>query len=92
MNLKEYAESKGISLAEAKTETGLTHWKQEVPDAVQEQKAGTLSPCEASKDSQEVAEEIRKPAEEEIPLKAIELSIRTLGNKSPYWNKRHLIG
>ena len=31
MNLKEYAEQEGITLAEAKERTGLTHWKQEVP-------------------------------------------------------------
>lgn len=30
MNLKEYAEEKGISLTEAKEATGLTHWKKEV--------------------------------------------------------------
>jgi hypothetical protein len=30
MTLKEYAEDKGITLEEAKKETGLTHWKQEV--------------------------------------------------------------
>ena len=34
MNLKEYAEEKGISLAEAKKQTGLTHWKQEVTISV----------------------------------------------------------
>lgn len=31
MNLKEYAEEVGISLAEAKEATGLTHWNQPVP-------------------------------------------------------------
>ena len=34
MNLKEYAEEKGISLSEAKELTGLTHWKQEVQEVV----------------------------------------------------------
>jgi hypothetical protein len=33
MNLKEYAAEKGISLDEAKTLTGLTHWKQEVMES-----------------------------------------------------------
>jgi len=30
MNLKKYAETKGITLDEAKEETGLTHWNQKV--------------------------------------------------------------
>ena len=33
MNLKEYAEKSGLTLSEAKEITGLTHWKQPVPDA-----------------------------------------------------------
>lgn len=35
MNLKEYAEANGISFDEAKKQTGLTHWKQEVPEQIE---------------------------------------------------------
>ena len=67
MNLKEYAVKNGISLAEAKAETGLTHWKQEVVEcAIAEHK-------------------------EEVDLELVELSIRSLGNKSPHWDKRHML-
>ena len=92
MNLKERCELDGITLAEGKEKYGLTHWKQEVPDAVQEREAEEVSVCEAPEDCQEVVKGSVATEKEEIPGAAIKLSICCLGNKSPYWNKRNLIG
>ena len=36
MNLKEYADKEGLTLADAKELTGLTHWKQEVAESCDE--------------------------------------------------------
>ncbi len=36
MNVKEYAEQKRITIDEAKTRTGLTHWKNIVPESCDE--------------------------------------------------------
>ena len=73
MNLKEYAAKSGITISEAKKQTGLTHWNQTVPEILEAD-----------------VELIETESKEDIEL--IELSIRGAGTKSPYWDKRHLIG
>jgi|SRR6056297_1837121 len=49
MNLKEYAEEKNISISDAKKETGLTHWKQEVAEDSSETKPVLKEPKAPSK-------------------------------------------
>ncbi len=49
MNLKEYAKEKGLSLAEAKKKTGLTHWKQEVIETESKQEPSSENKAPKSK-------------------------------------------
>lgn len=80
MNLKEYAEQEGISLAEAKERTGLTHWKQDVsgqgenPVAAPVAKSVSETIFIETESKQELSEEAK-------------FSIFILGNKSPHWKK-----
>jgi len=81
MNLKEYAEDKGISLAEAKELTGLTHWKQEVPES-----------CDEIPEIQEdIVIETESKEAPEVGLEDIALSIKIHGEGSPCWKWRNLI-
>lgn len=84
MNLKEYAEEKGISLAEAKDLTGLTHWKQEVVEVA------NIEPKQEIEQPTPVIETESK----EVPTVSIEdiaLSIKIHGQGSPCWKWRNLI-
>jgi hypothetical protein len=72
MNLKQFAEEKGISLSEAKEFTGLTHWKQEVPEL---------------RDEAVVETESKEDQTDGVDPAVVELSLRCLGSKSKYWNK-----
>ena len=60
MNLKEYAVENDMSLSEAKKLTGLTHWKQEVPESCDEiseiQEANEIPSITAPKDEKKVRE------------------------------------
>jgi len=86
MNLKEYAEKAGITLAEAKKQTGLTHWKQEVIET--ESKQEVAEQVSAPIIKAPVIETKSKQAEEKQDLTdPKQFSIFILGNKSPYWNK-----
>ena len=91
MNLKEWAEKNGHTLAEAKELTGLTHWKQEVPESCDEIPEVAETVIE-TKSKEETVTEPKKELQEEHDLKLIELSIRGAGVKSPYWELRHLVG
>ena len=85
MNLKEYAEEKGITIKEAKELTGLTHWKQIVPESCDEieEVAETVD----LGDKIVIETESKQEEFEGVDPKVIELSIRCLGTKSQYWKK-----
>lgn len=89
MNLKEYAEQEGITLKEAKERTGLTHWKQEVVETYSPESCDEIPEIPESEDISDLVVETESKQED---LELIELSIRGAGEKSPHWNKRHLIG
>jgi len=95
MILKDYAKENGLTLAEAKELTGLTHWKQTVPESCDEiaevveeviavavEVAEEIKPVEVAvvKAVIEVAEDV---ISEDVKLK----SVRGLGTKSPYWEE-----
>ena len=87
MNLKDTCAEEGITLAEGKEKYGLTHWNQTV--AVNE----TESQEEVAPAVEEIvekplvtkAEVVAPKVVEAIDPKLVELSIRSMGNKSPYW-------
>lgn len=102
MTLKEYAEKEGITLDEAKKITGLTHWKQTVPESCDEipeipesvnLSEVTESVIETESKQEEVVKEPKPVKQHIIPPKDLDLtdeknfSIFILGNKSPHWNK-----
>ncbi len=76
MNLKTWAEENSMSLKEAKEATGLTHWNQKVEEEEWVAKEATE----------------KKPETSQEDVELIELSCRTMGTKSPYWEKRNLVG
>ena len=53
MNLKEYADKKNITISQAKKETGLTHWKQEVVEDASEEKPVAKKPKKETKTQSE---------------------------------------
>ena len=62
MNLKEYAEANGMTIAEAKKATGLTHWKQEVVET--ESKQEVKEPVIQKQKDDKRIREIRVKAEQ----------------------------
>ena len=85
MNLKDTCAEEGITLAEGKEKYNLSHWNQTV--AVNETESKDTIPLEElveaiETESKEVAPKV---VEEEVDPKLVELSIRSMGNKSPYW-------
>ena len=82
MNLKEYAQGNGITLEEAKKQTGLTHWKQEVTSVATE--------------SAQVVEDVEQAVSlKVVDLASKEEmigSIKGLGTKSKFWNRRKELG
>jgi len=103
MNLKEYASLNDITLADAKKRTGLTHWKQEVVEAVvssviespfaDDEQEDIIE--EAAEEVIEVVEEAVKEVAKVVVKAAVDLvseedkvrSVRGLGTKSPYWRE-----
>jgi hypothetical protein len=75
MILKEYAKKNDLTLAEAKELTGLTHWKQTVPEEDAEVAQPTPPPAPP------------KPVEDEVPYEVKRKSVKGLGERSPYWNE-----
>jgi len=85
MNVKEYAEEKGISIAEAKELTGLNHWNATIPDAQPEPVAPVIQEVEP------VIETKSKEEECPVSIDVLHLSLSVVGNKSPYWKWRNLV-
>jgi len=92
MNLKTYAEKSGLTLAEAKEQTGLTHWNQSVPEILEADVEILEEPESVMMEEPTVTVIETESKEEVVDPQVIELSIRCLGTKSQYWDKRHLIG
>ena len=95
MNLKEWADAQDISLKEAKKQTGLTHWKQTMPescDEIAEETAVEFITEIANEVIDVIETESKQDYDGEIELELIGLSIRGAGSKSPYWHLRNLIG
>ena len=85
MNLKEWGEQNGMTLAEAKEATAIAYWNQKI-----EVVDGVVVPA---KPKEEIIVEddpvVEIESKQDEPSKeAIELANRCLGNKSPYWNLR----
>ena len=95
MNLKEYAEQNGMSLADAKELTGLTHWNATVPESCDEiPEVPEDEPIIESVSDTTVSEiVIETKSKEECPVSMdiLKLSLAVVGNKSPYWEWRHLV-
>jgi hypothetical protein len=98
MNLKAYAEQEGLTLKEAKSITGLTHWNQTVTDAPAPESCDELPEIEEcdTLTIEELFEEVVDEAPEEIvsdePIdetspEAKKRSVKGLGTKSPYWKE-----
>ena len=85
MNLKTYAEEKGITLDEAKEQTGLTHWNQTVPESCDEI-AEVPEEEEVVEKVEPTKQHISQPKDLDL-TKEENFSIFILGNKSPHWNK-----
>ena len=100
MNLREYAKLNDITLADAKKRTGLTHWKQEVADAPEDE-GEALTVEKVFEEVLDIVEEV-KPVEVAVVkavAKVVEAvidtvskedrlkSIKGLGTKSPYWSE-----
>ena len=83
MNLKEYADEKGISLAEAKKQTGLTHWKQEVPESCDE------IPEVAESD---IVIETESKQEPSVSREYMIGQIKGRGTQSPYYHLKDSLG
>jgi len=95
MNLKEYAAKSGITLAKAKTETGLTHWNQTVPEIIEAdveiiEEEVIEDPVEELVEA--VVQTITKPVETKsklgecpVDLADLALSIKIHGEGSPVW-------
>ena len=95
MILKEWAESKGMSLAEAKEATGLTHWKQTVSEL--EERESVVIETESKQEPEQpvVTDVIEIKSKQEVivddgaSMDAKEKSCIGLGVKSPYWSEVH---
>ena len=97
MNLKEQCAVDGITLAEGKEKYGLTHWKQEVIEAVIDLPSEEAEEIveEAAEEVVEIVEEAVKEVAKVVVEAAIEIvskedkikSVRGLGTKSPYWSE-----
>lgn len=100
MILKEYAKQNNITLKEAKSRTGLTHWKQTVPESCDEiaivDEGVELEECdklsveelfETLKVGKTIqSNEVIQVIEEAIVShEAKKRSVNGLGTKSPYW-------
>ena len=106
MNVKEYAEKEDITIAEAKDRTGLNHWNKQIPDEFfKPQSPVEEEVTEEEIVAESIAEdpvvevetvlpepEVEEETEEEYDLELIELSCRGVGERSPYWHLRHLVG
>lgn len=98
MNLKEYAADKGITLAEAKEKTGLTHWAQKVVQSVsQTNDRNGVTDTSYHSTPPVKAPAITEPEEKTEPNMTgteahIRLSLRVMVNKSPYWADRKKYG
>ena len=105
MNVKEYAQKEDITIAEAKERTGLNHWNKQIPDEFFTV-GGVAEPEETEEVAESVSEdpvvvvetEVAEPIieteskqEDTEDLELIELSIRGIGERSPYWHLRHLL-
>jgi len=99
MNLKTYAEKSGMSLAEAKAETGLTHWNQKVPEIMEadvEVMEEPAEPTEPESVNESLVVESVVDAEltwDDCPVNRRKLfnSIKRRRMRSPYWEFRHLL-
>jgi hypothetical protein len=91
MNLKEWAEKTGLTIKEAKSQTGLTHWNSTVPESCDEIPEVAES-ADISEKVVTVVEAEPVHEDQDVDLDLIRRSIHGAGTKSPYWNKRHLIG
>ena len=84
MNLKDKCKEDGITLAEGKEKYNLSHWNQTV--AVNETESKETIPLEELVEAIETeSKEVAPKVVEAIDPKLVELSIRSMGNKSPYW-------
>ena len=88
MILKDYAKENGLTLPEAKELTGLTHWKQTVPEEVVAVVSEVVEVLEVVKPVEvavvkAVLEVVKDIASDDTKRK----SVRGLGTKSPYWSE-----
>ncbi len=93
MNLKEFAKENNITLAEAKSITGLTHWAQKVPeikDNVCATEVANRFPDAPPADMSILKE---APVDraldilDSVSYEAKRRSVNGLGTKSPYWKE-----
>jgi hypothetical protein len=84
MKLKEYAEKSGITLKEAKEQTGLTHWNQTVPEIMEA--------------DVEILPEVIETESKELTWDDCPVSYRKLFHsimrrrkRSPYYEFKHLL-
>ncbi len=84
MNLKTWAENNGHTLEEAKKITGMTHWNQTMADNV-------IESDDVETESKQIEEIVEIESKEEADPKVIDLSLRCLGEKSPYWHLRNQV-
>ena len=97
MNLKEYADKNGMTLAEAKELTGLNHWNATVPESCDEipevPEEEPVAPVVADAPVVVSAPVIETESKQECPVSMdiLKLSLAVVGNKSPYWEWRHLV-
>ncbi len=86
MNLKEFAKENNITLAEAKSITGLTHWAQKVPDALPEiiDEGVALTEEELFEEAPvDLALDMLNSVSDEAKRR----SVNGLGTKSPFWKE-----